>query len=103
MDIGDVANFLGAGLLDTGSPATWDTGDFNLDGFVDQLDLAEFLGAGLYDAGSYLPAAAAAAPMAAVPEPSVAGLAVVAAAMILARRRIWLPVRDGDGIRGGRS
>lgn len=67
IDIGDVANFLGAGLLDTGSPATWDTGDFNLDGFVDQLDLAEFLGVGLYDGGSYLPASSSAAPPAAVP------------------------------------
>ncbi len=103
IDIGDVANFLGAGLLDTGSPASWDTGDFNLDGFVDQLDLADFLGVGLYDAGSYLPASSSAAPLAAVPEPSVAGLAVVAAAMLLVRRRIWLPVRDGYGIRGGRS
>jgi len=103
VDIGDVANFLGAGLLDTGIPATWDTGDFNLDGFVDQLDLADFLGAGLYDAGSYLPAATGAAPMAAVPEPSVAGLAVAAAAALLARRRIRLPVRDGHGVRGGRT
>jgi autotransporter-associated beta strand protein len=103
IDIGDVANFLGAGLLDTGSPATWGTGDFNLDGFVDQLDLADFLSVGLYDAGSYLPASSSAAPPAAVPEPAVAGLAVVAAAVLLVRRRVWLPVRDGHGVRGARA
>jgi hypothetical protein len=70
VDIGDVANFVGGGQLDAGTPATWDTGDFNHDGIVDQLDLADLLGASLYDGGSYLPSSAA--------PPSASGSAVSA-------------------------
>jgi autotransporter-associated beta strand protein len=103
VDIGDVANFLGGGLLDSGLPATWDSGDFNLDGIVDQLDLADFLGVGLYDAGSYLPQSASQAPPAAVPEPSFAAIAIITLAAVAARRRVWLAVRDGSGIRGGKA
>ncbi|MBU6308315.1 MAG: Ig-like domain-containing protein [Planctomycetes bacterium] len=56
VDIGDLANFLGSGQLDAGTPADWISGDFNHDGVVDQLDLADLLGASLYDVGNYLPA-----------------------------------------------
>ena len=53
MDIIDAANFLAGGKFDSGSPATWNQGDFTYDWVVDILDAASFLSNGLFDAGVY--------------------------------------------------
>lgn len=90
VDILDGANFLAGGKFDSGTPATWNEGDFGYDGLVDILDAADFLSTGLFDAGPYIaPAAGAGGSVAAVPEPTVAGLAVivVAAAAWCGRRQ----------------
>jgi len=41
-------------MFDSGRPADWSQGDFNVDGVVDLLDLGEMLAADLFDGGSYL-------------------------------------------------
>jgi fibronectin-binding autotransporter adhesin len=91
VDILDGANFLAGGKFDSGTPASWNEGDFGYDGLVDILDAAEFLSTGLFDAGPYIaPAAGAGGSVAAVPEPTAAGLAaamVVAAAWCGRRQR----------------
>jgi autotransporter-associated beta strand protein len=79
VDILDGANFLAGGKFDSGTPASWNEGDFGYDGLVDILDAADFLSTGLFDAGPYLAATAGAGgAVAAVPEPTAAGLAVIA-------------------------
>ena len=104
IDVLDASNFLSFGKFDSGLPANWLEGDFNYDGLVDVLDAADFFNTGLYDAGNYNSFAQAGA-VAAVPEPSAAALLGVAGAVLAWRRtrRIWLPVRDGQGTRGDRS
>jgi len=77
VDIIDAANFLAAGKFDSGSPATWNQGDFTYDGVVDILDAASFLSNGLFDAGVYNPPAGSVGAVAAVPEPSLWAAAVV--------------------------
>ncbi|MBU6309699.1 MAG: hypothetical protein KJS77_08145, partial [Planctomycetes bacterium] len=67
-------NFLAGGKFDTGSPASWNEGDFTYDGVVDILDAASFLSNGLFDAGSYNPPAGEAGGIAAVPEPTALSL-----------------------------
>jgi len=86
VDILDVGNLLAMGRFDTGLPATWIEGDFGYDGVVDILDVADFFATGLYDAGNYNSAAGS---IAAVPEPSVLGLAGVGAGVagLLGMRR----------------
>ena len=79
VDILDGANFLAGGKFDSGTPASWNEGDFGYDGLVDILDAADFLSTGLFDAGPYIAATAGAGgAVAAVPEPTAAGLAVIA-------------------------
>jgi autotransporter-associated beta strand protein len=79
VDILDGANFLAGGKFDSGTPASWNEGDFGYDGLVDILDAADFLSTGLFDAGPYIAATAGAGgAVAAVPEPTSAGLAVIA-------------------------
>ncbi|MBU6308327.1 MAG: DNRLRE domain-containing protein [Planctomycetes bacterium] len=104
VDILDAANFLAGGKFDSGTPANWNEGDFGYDGVVDILDAADFLSTGLFDAGLFNPAPQAAA-VAAVPEPSATAMLAVAGAVLAwcRARRIWLPVRDGHGTRGGLS
>jgi autotransporter-associated beta strand protein len=89
VDILDASNFLAGGKFDSGSPASWNDGDFTYDGFVDILDAASFLSNGLFDAGAYNSAPSQAGAVAAVPEPTGLGAAVVAlaAAMALCRRQ----------------
>ena len=89
VDILDAANFLAGGKFDSGSPATWNEGDFGYDGFVDILDAADFLSTGLFDAGVYNPPATQVGAVAAVPEPAVGSLGLVAAgaSLLLLRRR----------------
>ena len=88
VDILDGANFLAGGKFDSGTLASWNEGDFGYDGVVDILDAADFLSTGLFDAGPYTAAAAGVGgPVAAVPEPTVAGLAAVAAAAAAWRGR----------------
>ena len=86
VDILDGANFLAGGKFDSSSPATWNEGDFGYDGVVDILDAADFLSTGLFDAGPYV-AASSAAGIAAVPEPGMSAVAVVAAIAASCRRR----------------
>ena len=62
-------------------------GDFTYDGFVDILDAASFLSNGLFDAGAYNSAPSQAGAVAAVPEPTGLGAAVVALAAAMALRR----------------
>jgi hypothetical protein len=90
VDIIDAANFLAGGKFDSGSPATWNQGDFTYDGFCDILDAASFLSNGLYDAGSYNPPPSAAGALAVVPEPAsptIAAIAVAGLATIAKLRR----------------
>ena len=94
VDILDAANFLAGGKFDTWSPASWNEGDFGYDGIVDILDAADFLANGLFDAGSYNGAPSAPSSIAAVPEPTVSGLAgfgLVAAALLALRRQPLVP------------
>jgi hypothetical protein len=69
-------------------PADWLEGDFNYDATVDILDASDFFATGLYDAGNYN---AAFGSIAAVPEPSVLGLAGIGAGvaglMAMSRKR----------------
>jgi hypothetical protein len=98
VDLIDAANFLAGGKFDSGSPASWNEGDFTYDGVVDILDAASFLSNGLFDAGPYNPPAGQAGAIAAVPEP--AAWALLAASAICgtlgsagrSRRRIDLAV-----------
>jgi len=85
VDISDAAQFIAAGKYDTGLPATWSEGDFNYDGVVDIQDAADFSSTGLYNAGSYNPPSLSNA-VAAVPEPSSAGVVVGMAGLVLAWR-----------------
>ena len=80
VDILDAANFLAGGKFDTWSPASWNEGDFSYDGIVDILDAADFLSTGLFDAGGYNGAGVVG--VAAVPEPTVPGIAVLAAGVV---------------------
>ena len=95
VDILDAANFLAGGKFDTWSPASWNEGDFGYDGIVDILDAADFLSTGLFDAGGYNGSDVAG--VAAVPEPTVPGIAVLAAGVVgLAVRCVRLPRRRTD-------
>lgn len=85
VDVTDAANFVTAGKYDTGLPATWNEGDFNYDGVVDIQDAADFTSTGLYNAGSYNPPSVSTA-VAAVPEPSSAGVVVGMAGLLLGWR-----------------
>jgi autotransporter-associated beta strand protein/T5SS/PEP-CTERM-associated repeat protein len=95
VDILDAANFLAGGKFDTWSPASWNEGDFGYDGIVDILDAADFLSTGLFDAGGYNGSGVAG--VAAVPEPTVPGIAVLAAGVVgLAVRCVRHPRRRSD-------
>ncbi|MGI9177527.1 MAG: beta strand repeat-containing protein, partial [Pirellulales bacterium] len=85
----DAANLLTAGKFNTGAPATWIQGDFNYDGVVDVLDAADFIATGLYNQGVYNAASGAVGAVAAVPEPTAVGMAVIGMSLgaIAARRR----------------
>jgi autotransporter-associated beta strand protein len=85
VDVSDAANFIAFGKYDTGLPASWNEGDFNYDGVVDIQDAAEFTTTGLYNAGVYNPPSVSGA-VAAVPEPSSAGVVVGMAGIVLAWR-----------------
>jgi MYXO-CTERM domain-containing protein len=85
VDVNDAANLLTAGKYDNGLAATWNEGDFNYDGVVDIQDAAEFTTTGLYNAGVYNPPSVSGA-VAAVPEPSSAGIAFGMAGLMLAWR-----------------
>jgi len=85
VDVNDAANLLTAGKYDTGLAATWNEGDFNYDGVVDIQDAAEFTTTGLFNAGVYNPPSVSGA-VAAVPEPSSAGIAFGMAGLMLAWR-----------------
>ena len=88
IDILDAGNFLALGKFDTGLPATWIEGDFGYDGIVDILDAADFFATGLYDAGNYNTAPTTiGGGVAAVPEPSLSAIAVVAAIAVACSRR----------------
>jgi autotransporter-associated beta strand protein len=88
VDVLDAANFLSAGLFDTGASGGWSDGDFTADALVDILDVADFVSTGLFDEGSYGPALGSAAPLAAVPEPAAAALVAAAVGAGLAARRV---------------
>ena len=90
IDVLDAANLITGGRFNTSALAAWIEGDFNYDGRFDVLDMAGFLGTNLFDQGNYrgTPAegiAGGAAPMAAVPEPSLTSLLAAAALVAVAR------------------
>jgi len=85
VDILDVSNLVASGKYGTGDPATWAEGDFNYDGIVDIQDVADFSASGLYGTGAYGISGAAAAGIAAVPEPPAFAAAMAAAAIGAAR------------------
>ena len=88
MDVLDAGNFLTFGKFDTGLLATWQEGDFNYDGVVDVLDASDFFSTGLYDAGNYNTAPGMVnGGVAAVPEPGMSAIAVVAAIALACRHR----------------
>jgi autotransporter-associated beta strand protein len=88
VDVLDAANFLSAGLFDTGASGAWSDGDFTADGLVDILDVADFVSTGLFDEGGYGGASVAAAPLAAVPEPAAAVLLAAAVGVGFAAHRV---------------
>ena len=88
VDVLDAGNFLTFGKFDTGLLATWQEGDFNYDGVVDVLDASDFFSTGLYDAGNYNTAPGmVSGGVAAVPEPGMSAIAVVAAIAMACRHR----------------
>ncbi|MFM7243323.1 MAG: hypothetical protein ACKO40_03995 [Planctomycetaceae bacterium] len=87
VDILDAANFFSGGKYDTGRAASWNEGDFGYDGFVDILDAADFLSTGLYDTGPYVTFASA--PIAPVPEPATAIVAVTTLVAAGVHGRAW--------------
>ena len=88
VDVLDAGNFLTFGKFDTGLLATWQEGDFNYDGVVDVLDASDFFSTGLYDAGNYNTAPGmVSGGVAAVPEPGMSAIAVVAAIALACRHR----------------
>jgi autotransporter-associated beta strand protein len=90
VDALDAATILTSARFEAGVDATWADGDFNNDALVDVLDAAALVSAGLFNAGGYLPAGAAADPVAAVPEPTAwwAGLVVAAGLARFRPRRL---------------
>jgi autotransporter-associated beta strand protein/T5SS/PEP-CTERM-associated repeat protein len=88
VDILDAANFLANAKFDTSLPASWNEGDFGYDGIVDILDAADFQSSGLFDAGGYN-AAASAAGVAAVPEPTMPSVIWLAAIVGGTAWRLW--------------
>lgn len=91
VDILDAGNFMTGALSGSAPVGGWASGDFNYDGVVDILDIGEFVGTGLFDAGDYLAgtsARSAGEAVAAVPEPIMPPVLVLAAvAWAWARRR----------------
>jgi autotransporter-associated beta strand protein len=88
VDVLDAGNFLTFGKFDAGLLATWQEGDFNYDGVVDVLDASDFFSTGLYDAGNYNTAPGMVnGGVAAVPEPGMSAIAVVAAIALACRHR----------------
>ena len=89
VDFDDVILFVGAGLFDTGLPATWAQGDFDYSGFVDIDDVLAQSAAGLFNAGPYNVAPPPMAPLSgginAVPEPATWVLVAVGAACAAGR------------------
>jgi alpha-amylase len=80
----DVQQIIADGKYNTGLPATWAQGDFNGDGIADFGDIVKLLGGGGY---TNAPAAAALeAEFAAIPEPSFAGVLLLAVAAMRCRR-----------------
>ena len=87
VDILDASNFLSLGKFDAGLLANWLEGDFNYDGTVDILDASDFFSTSLYDAGNYNTGPSmVSGGVAAVPEPGMAAIAVVAAIALACRR-----------------
>jgi hypothetical protein len=87
VDILDASNFLSLGKFDSGLLANWLEGDFNYDGSVDILDASDFFSTNLYDAGNYNTGSSiVSGGVAAVPEPGMAAIAVVAAIALACRR-----------------
>jgi autotransporter-associated beta strand protein len=86
VDILDASNFLSLGKFDAGLLANWLEGDFNYDGTVDILDASDFFSTSLYDAGNYNTGPSiVSGGVAAVPEPGMAAIAVVAAIALACR------------------
>ncbi len=84
----DLVGIDAAGKFGSGQPADWSQGDFNYDGVVNVLDLVAIDTAGAFGSGNYFPTEPAAAGLggsvAAVPEPGVLQILIIAAGGILA-------------------
>jgi autotransporter-associated beta strand protein len=86
VDVLDASNFLSLGKFDAGLLANWLEGDFNYDGTVDILDASDFFSTSLYDAGNYNTGPSiVSGGVAAVPEPGMVAIAVVAAIALACR------------------
>jgi hypothetical protein len=85
VDFFDVVQVLGY-KYNTGQSASYTDGDLDYSGKVDFFDIVTLLSAN-YNTGQTFPAAAAAAPASATPEPTTLSLLTLIAAPLLARRR----------------
>ena len=75
---------IGGGKFETGRPATWEEGDWNLDGIFDTKDIIAALGAGLFETGPYAAGADGIdEDVASVPEPLTLTMATTAFLMFL--------------------
>jgi fibronectin-binding autotransporter adhesin len=82
VNVFDLVSINSAGKYGTGTSAVWNQGDFNYDGVTNVFDLVSVNTAGVYGQGNYFPAAPSVAgvgSVAAVPEPGLTGLAIMAA------------------------
>ena len=79
VNVFDLVSINSSGKYGTGTSAVWNQGDFNYDGVTNVFDLVSVNTAGVYGQGNYFPAGPSVGSAAAVPEPGLTGLAVLAA------------------------
>ncbi len=93
VNVFDLVSINSSGKYGTGATSVWSQGDFNYDRATNVFDLVSVNTAGAYGQGNYFPAAPAAAGVAAVPEPSSAGLVAVGVVLgwLVGRRPVVCP------------
>jgi len=95
VDILDIANVIAGAKFNSGLPAAWNEGDFNDDGLCDMLDVADLMSTDLYAASPYNGVQPSAV-VAAVPEPSMEPISVLAIGFTVVMRMIhpWKPSHE---------